>query len=239
MIAPLVPFALRGALWYQGESNVIDQPDGPIYTDKMEALIHGWRKVWGQGDFPFYYVQLAPYCYHTRRPTSRAPSPETLAEMWEYQTKALRVPHTGMAVITDLVDDLGDIHPVRKQEVGQRLARLALAGAYTRKDVVATGPMFRAARFRDGQAIVSFDGVDGGLVSQDGQSLTWFTIAGTNGVFHPAAAEISGDTVIVSNRDVPRPVAVRFAWHETAQPNLFNRAGLPAAPFRSDSPTKP
>jgi sialate O-acetylesterase len=236
MIAPLVPFALRGALWYQGESNVIDKPDGPVYTDKMEALIRGWREVWGQGKFPFYYVQLAPYCYFSRRPQSRAPGPETLAEMWEYQTRALRVPHTGMAVITDLVDDLSDIHPVRKKEVGHRLALLALAHDYGRKDRVCSGPMFKSVKFKEGQAVISFENLGGGLVCQDAPALTWFTVAGADGKFVPADARIAGATVVVSAKDVPTPKAVRFAWHETAQPNLFNQAGLPAAPFRTDSP---
>ena len=236
MIAPLVPFALRGAIWYQGESNTIDIPDGPVYADKMKALIAGWRKTWGQGDFPFYYVQLAPYCYFSDRDTPRAPDAEALPEIWEAQTAALAVRHTGMVVTTDLVDDLKDIHPVNKLDVGRRLARLALARSYGRKDIVASGPMFRDAIFSAGRAVVSFDHADGGLVSRDGQPLDWFTICGRDGRFVPATAVIEGVGVVVSSPAVPEPKAVRFGWHEKATPNLFNGAGLPAAPFRSDRP---
>jgi len=234
MIAPLVPFALRGALWYQGESNLMDVPDGPIYADKMRALIEGWRKAWGMGNFPFYYVQLAPYTYYSDRATPRVDRPERLPEMWETQAAALKLPKTGMIVITDLVQDVQDIHPVNKQDVGARLARLALAKDYGRKDVVWSGPMYRKAKFEKGRAIISFDHVDGGLVSKDGQPLDWFTIAGSDGVFVPAKAVIEGGTVLVSSPDVPEPKAVRFAWHEKAMPNLFNAAGLPAGPFRTD-----
>ena len=238
MIAPLAPFAIRGALWYQGESNIIDIPDGPVYADKMRALIEGWRKVWGQGTFPFYYVQLAPFIYHSDREKPRADSPERLAEMWETQAAALKVPKTGMIVTTDLVDDVKDIHPANKQDVGKRLARLALAKDYGRKDVAWSGPVFRKARFKDGRAIVTFDHTDGGLISKDGQPLNWFEIAGANGKFVPATAVIEGDTVIVSSAEVAEPKAVRFGWHEKAMPNLFNGAGLPARPFRTDRPEK-
>ncbi len=233
MIAPLAPFALRGALWYQGESNIIDTPDGPIYADKMRALIEGWRKVWGQGNFPFYYVQLAPFTYFSDREKPRADTPERLAEMWEAQAGALRIPKTGMIVTTDLVDNVKDIHPVNKQDIGKRLARLALAKDYGRKDVVWSGPVYRKAKFEPGRAVLSFDHADGGLVSKDGQPLTWFTIAGSDGQFVAANAVIEGRTVVVSSPEVPEPKAVRFAWHEKAMPNLFNTAGLPARPFRT------
>jgi sialate O-acetylesterase len=234
MIAPLVPFAFRGALWYQGESNLMDSPDGPIYAEKMRALIQGWRRTWGMGNFSFYYVQLAPYTYFSDRTTPRVDSPGRLPEMWEAQTAALKLPKTGMIVTTDLVKDVQDIHPVNKQDVGARLARLALAKDYGRKDVVWSGPMFRKAKFERGRAVLYFDHVDGGLVSKDGKPLDWFTIAGSDGKFVPAIAAIEGATVIVSSPDVPKPAAVRFAWHEKAMPNLFNAAGLPAVPFRTD-----
>jgi sialate O-acetylesterase len=233
MIAPLSPFGIRGALWYQGESNLIDVPDGPIYAEKMRALIEGWRAAWGQGDFPFYYVQLAPFTYYSDRDKPRADSPERLPEMWETQAAALKIPKTGMIVTTDLVDDVRDIHPVNKLDVGLRLARLALAKDYGRKDVAWSGPVFRKVRFEAGRAIVSFDHCEGGLVSKDAQPLTWFTMAGADGKFVAAKAVIEGETVVVSSTAVPQPVAVRFAWHEKAMPNLFNRAGLPARPFRA------
>ncbi|MFO1487560.1 MAG: sialate O-acetylesterase [Verrucomicrobiota bacterium] len=236
MIAPLVPFAIRGALWYQGESNCMGpQPDGPIYTAKMEALVQGWRKVWAQRKLPFYYVQIAPFRYYDSK-TRRAPSVETLPEFWEAQTRALRIPDTGMAVITDLVDRLNDIHPVQKKEVGQRLALLALAKTYGRRGVVCEGPMYKSVKFGDGKAVVSFDHADGGLMSKDGQPLTWFTIAGADGNFVPAEAKIEGGKIVVSAATVTEPKAVRFGWAETAQPNLFNKAGLPANPFRTDAP---
>lgn len=236
MIAPLVPFAFRGALWYQGESNLTDILDGPIYADKMRALIEGWRKVWGMGSYPFYYVQLAPFTYYSDKPKPRVDGPDRLAEMWEAQTEALKISRTGMIVTTDLVDNVQDIHPANKQDVGLRLALLALAKDYGRKDVVWSGPTFRKAKFEKGRAVISFDHVDGGLVSKDGQPLTWFTIAGEEKQFVPGDAVVKGDTVVVSSPDIAEPKAVRFAWHEKAMPNLFNGAGLPARPFRTDRP---
>jgi sialate O-acetylesterase len=233
MLAPLAPFAIRGALWYQGESNCSDSHDRVTYADKMEALIKGWRKVWGEGDFPFYYVQLAPYKYFDV-PKPRVPNAEALPVIWEAQTDALRIPNTGMAVITDLVDDLKDIHPTQKLEVGQRLALIALARDYGKKDIVYSGPMLKSMKVRDGKAVVSFTHAQDGLVNKDGQPLTWFTIAGVDGKFVPGEAQIVGDTVVVSSSSVPQPKAVRFAWNEAAQPNLFNKAGLPASPFRTD-----
>ena len=236
MIAPLVHFAMRGVLWYQGESNCMgQQPDGAIYTDKMEALIGGWRQLWGEGDFPFYYVQIAPFKYFSGN-KQYASSPEALPELWEAQTRALRIKNTGMIVTTDLVDDLKDIHPRDKQDVGKRLARVALNQTYGRKDVVCTGPRFKKMKVKGSQAILSFDDTDGGLVSKDGQPLTWFTLAGADGKFVPAEAVITNGMVVVSSPVVSRPVAVRFAWNEIAQPNLFNGAGLPAVPFRTDGP---
>jgi sialate O-acetylesterase len=236
MIAPLAGFALRGALWYQGESNCMDAHDGLLYADKMKALIKGWRKVWGQGKFPFYYVQLAPFNYFTERDKPRVPNAESLPEIWEAQTVALGTPNTGMAVITDLVGDLKDIHPTRKKEVGQRLALMALARDYGRKNIVCSGPMFQRMKVRDGKAVLAFSHTDGGLVSRDGGPLTWFTVAGAGGKFVPADAVIAGDKVVVSSAAVPEPKAVRLGWNELAQPNLFNGAGLPAGPFRTDGP---
>jgi sialate O-acetylesterase len=233
MVAPLVPFAIRGALWYQGESNCMDQRDGFSYTDKMEALINGWRKLWGRGNFPFYYVQLAPFHYFNA-PKPRVPTADALPEIWEDQSAALRIPNTGMAVITDLVDDLKDIHPTRKLEVGQRLALIALARDYGKKGTVYSGPIFKSMKLKEGNAVLSFNNAEGGLVAKDGQPLSWFTIAGPDGKFVPAEAQIVGETVVVSSPSVAEPKAVRFAWSESAQPNLFNKAGLPACPFRTD-----
>jgi len=234
MIAPLVHFTMRGALWYQGESNCMGkEPDGPVYTDKMAALVSGWRRLWGEGDFPFYYVQIAPFKYYSGN-AKRVPYADALPEFWEAQTRALRIKNTGMIVTTDLVDDLKDIHPRDKQDVGKRLAFLALNKTYGQKDVVCTGPVFKKMKIKDNQAILSFDDADGGLVSKDGQPLTWFTIAGADKKFVPARVVIANNTVVVSSPDVAQPVAVRFAWSEIAQPNFANQAGLPAVPFRTD-----
>ena len=236
MIAPLKPFAIRGALWYQGESNCMDSNDGASYADKFEALIKGWRKIWGQGDFAFYYVQLAPYSYFSNRDKPRVNSPEELPKIWESQSRALRLPNTGMAVITDIVDNTKDIHPTNKQDVGKRLALLALNKTYGKKDVVCTGPVFKAMKVKDGKAVLTFDGIEGGLHVKDSQELNSFTIAGADEKFVPAEAQIEGETVVVSSAEVPEPKAVRFGWHELAQPNFFNEAGLPASPFRTDDP---
>jgi sialate O-acetylesterase len=234
MIAPLARFALRGVLWYQGESNCMGkEPDGAIYTDKMEALISGWRKVWGEGDFPFYYVQIAPFKYYSGK-TPRVPDADALPEFWEAQTRAQRIKNTGMIVTTDLVDDLKDIHPRNKLDVGKRLAFLALNKTYGQKNVECSGPVFRKMKIKDSRAILTFDDGDGGLASKDNQQLTWFTIAGADKKFVPAQAVITNGTVAVSSPDVAQPVAVRFAWSEIAQPNFCNQAGLPAVPFRTD-----
>jgi sialate O-acetylesterase len=232
MIAPLTKFNIRGALWYQGESNLMDVNDTLNYADKMKALVLGWRKAWGR-DFPFFYVQIAPYCYFADRPT-RVRSADSLPLIWEAQTLSLQIPNTGMIVTTDLVDDLHDIHPRNKQDVGKRLARLALAKIYGRTNVVWSGPMYRSMDVTGSKAVLHFDHTDGGLMSKDGKPLAWFTVAGADGVFHPADAVIKGDTVVVTSPDVTAPKAVRFAWSETAQPNFFNYAGLPAVPFRTD-----
>jgi sialate O-acetylesterase len=234
MVAPLVPFAIRGALWYQGESNLMDVNDGAIYTDKVRAMITSWRKAWGEGDFPFYYVQIAPYAYHGDRP-ERTKSSQGLPEIWEAQTMALAITNTGMIVTTDLVDDLHDIHPRNKLDVGKRLALVALARTYGRTNLVCTGPMYQGMEIRGSKIVVTFDS---SLASKDGKPLTWFTIAGADTNFVPAEAIIEGNSVVVTSTNVTEPKAVRFAWDETAQPNLANKQGLPAVPFRTDRPSQ-
>jgi len=234
MVAPLAHFAIRGVLWYQGESNCMGpQPDGAIYTDKMEALIRSWRQIWDEGDFPFYYVQVAPFKYFSSK-RKYAVSADALPELWEAQTRALRIKNTGMIVTTDLADNVGDIHPRNKQDVGKRLALVALNKTYGRNDLICVGPMFKKMKIQGDKAVLTFDDVDGGLISKDGQPLTWFTIAGADGKFIPAEAVITKGTVVISSPAVANPVAVRFAWSEVAQPNLFNQSGLPAVPFRTD-----
>jgi sialate O-acetylesterase len=241
MIAPITGFALRGALWYQGESNLIGtnaNNDYLEYADKMTALVGGWRQIWGEGDFPFYFVQIAPFNYYGGK-IHWVNSPEMLPEFWASQSQVARqIKRTGMVVTTDLVDNLNDIHPRNKKDVGHRLALLALDKTYDR-EVDSESPVFDEMTIRGDKVIVEFDEADGGLKSRDGQPLTWFEIAGADGKFVKAAARIIGkDEVEVSSPEVKSPKAVRFAWDETAQPNLCNGAGLPAEPFRTDEPGK-
>ncbi len=223
-VAPLIPYAMRGVLWYQGESN---RGDGLAYRDKMEALIRGWRTLWNQGEFPFYYVQLAPFEYDDDR------GPLALPQIWEAQAAALAIPNTGMAVTVD-IGNLADIHPRNKLDVARRLLRWALARTYGRADVVCCGPMFKRMRVDGGTVRVEFEHARG-LASRDGEPLTWFTIAGEDRRFFPAEARIDGVAVVLRAAEVPAPVAVRFAWDQVAAPNLVNGEGLPAAPFRTDN----
>lgn len=222
MIHPLVPFAIRGAIWYQGESN---HGEGMLYYHKMRALVGGWREVWNQGEFPFLYVQIAPYQYGNE-------SPGILPTFWEVQNKSLEIPNTGQVVIHD-IGNLQDIHPKNKQEVGRRLALIALAKTYGRSEIVYSGPMFKSLAVEGNKLRITFDHVGSGLVSRDGKPLTWFEIIGKGTDFVPATAEIDGDSVVLSSPEVEQPAAMRFAWHKLAEPNLANKEGLPAAPFRA------
>jgi sialate O-acetylesterase len=181
-------------------------------------------------------VQLAPYHYYYERDKPRVPNPDALPEMWEAQTAAQRIGNTGMAITMDLVDDLKDIHPTRKLEVGQRLARLALSKTYGRKMIACYGPMFRRLTIKGNQAIVSFSHAEGGLATIEGSPPAWFTIAGADNKFFPADAVIQDESVVLTSSQVPSPKHVRFAWNEGAQPNLLNLQGLPAGPFRTDQP---
>ena len=226
MIHPFVPFAIRGALWYQGESNM---GEGMMYHEKMKALINGWREIWGQGDFPFYFVQLAPHNYSgDRHDATRLP------RFWEAQAATMALPNTGMVVITD-VGNIRDIHPRNKQDVGLRLALWALAKDYGKTDLVYSGPLYKSMKVEGNTIRLSFDHVGGGLMARDETPLTWFQIAGEDKQFVEAVAEVDENTVVVSSDSVESPVAVRFGWHEIAEPNLVNKEGLPASPFRTDS----
>ncbi len=232
MIHALTPFAIRGAIWYQGENN---RNDGLFYEKKMEALIAGWRAVWQLGDFPFYYVQLAPYNYSYNRETPAGDVPDflRLPLIWEAQRNALRVPNTGMAVTTDITD-LYDIHPANKRDVGYRLSLWARANVYGEKTLECSGPLYRSMTVEGSIVRLAFDHAGGGLVTNDGQGLKWFEIAGQDRVFYKAEAEIAGDTVVVWSPRVASPKAVRLGWHQLAVPNLANKEGLPASPFRTD-----
>lgn len=234
MIQPIAPFALKGFLWYQGESAVyLAETIG--YTYKMEALINQWRKLWKDKTLPFYYVQVAPFYYSHEK--GQVPFTElTEPELREAQTMALKIPHTGMIVTTDLNDDVKNLHPPFKWEVGRRLELQALANAYGRKDIVYSGPMYQSMQVSGNKIILHFNFVGKGLESHDGKPLNYFTIAGNDKNFVDATAQIKGNTVVVSAPSIKKPVAVRFAWTEAAQPNFFNKNGLPAVPFRTDNP---
>ncbi|HEV3415642.1 MAG TPA: sialate O-acetylesterase [Pirellulales bacterium] len=222
MIAPLIPFAIRGAVWYQGEANV---GRGAQYQVLLPTLIRNWRTDWAQGDFPFGIVQIAPFFYGGDGAAE--------AEIWEAQLKTIQtVANTGIALTMD-IGDLNEIHPKNKQDVGHRLALWALAKTYDRP-IVYSGPIYKSMTIEGEKIRIAFDHVGGGLVSRDGKPLTEFTIAGADKNFLPAVAEIDGSTVVVVNDAVTNPVAVRFAFSGVAQPNLANKEGLPAAPFRTD-----
>ncbi len=229
MIHPIVPYAIRGAVWYQGESN---NGEGMLYLDRTKALVGGWRAVWKQGDFPFYHVQIAPFNYSRKGPEVDR-NTTALAELWEAQAEsAKQIPHTGMAVIND-VGELNDIHPKNKQEVGHRLALIALAKDYGRKDLVCSGPVFTGHTVEKNRIRLKFDSLGGGLVSRDGKPLNWFEVAGADGNFIAAEAVIDGKDVVVSAPGVTEPKAARFAFSQLAEPNLMNKEGLPAGAFRT------
>jgi len=218
-----VPLSMRGAIWYQGESNVSRAQQ---YAKLFPAMITDWRKHWGQGEFPFLFVQLAPYRYGRN-------DPKECAELWEAQLKTLSLPQTGMAVTTD-IGNVKDIHPKNKQEVGRRLALWALALAHD-KQLVHSGPLYEGMKVEGSKIRVAFKHVGGGLQAKGDDGLTHFEIAGADEKFVAAKATIDGETVVVESDDVAKPVAVRFAWKDTAEPNLFNAEGLPASPFRTDN----
>jgi len=216
LIAPIVPYAIRGVIWYQGESITDPKPLFPIFT---ATLISDWRKLWGS-DLPFYFCQLAAL-----------QNPSNSPQVREWQAEALKIPGTAMAVTID-IGDPKNVHPKNKQAVGDRLSRIALAKNYDRK-IEFSGPQFESATI-DGSTIrVKFTHADG-LTAKDGPLKT-FEIAGIDGNYLPAEATISGDAVIVKNSAVTSPVTVRYAWANYPDGcNLINGAGLPAAPFRSD-----
>ena len=223
MIVPLEPFAFRGVIWYQGESNAARAKQ---YFHLMNTLIKNWRDDWKQGDFPFLTVQLAPW---------DVPKVEgQWAELREAQLfTSLKTPNTAMAVITD-AGDPQDIHPKHKAIVGERLALAAEALAYGKK-VEYRGPLFDSVKFEGDKAVLTFKYVGGGLQAKGGP-LTGFTIAGKDGKFAKAEATIVENTVVVRSPEVPQPAAVRYGWANYPVCNLYNEEGLPATPFRTDVP---
>lgn len=224
MIAPVAPLALAGALWYQGEANASRAHQ---YRTLLPEMIGDWRRAFGQGDFPFYIVGLPAFQQRKEQPGT-----DDWAELREAQSLAAKsVANTGLAVTID-TGDPDDIHPRDKRPVGERLALLALAGHYGR-DVVAHGPAYRDHRREGGAIRIRFDHTHGGLVARGGP-LGGFAIAGSDRRWVWAEARIEGDSVMVSSPEVPEPVAVRYAWQANPRATLFNGAGLPAAPFRTD-----
>jgi sialate O-acetylesterase len=221
MIHPLIPYAVRGVIWYQGESNA---PRHGEYGTLFKDMIAQWRRDFGQGELPFYFAQLPNF-------TARG---DTTGQQWafqrEAQMKAIELPNTGAAVTVDLGDP-GNIHPLNKQDVGRRLALTALRGTYG-KDIESSGPVFKKME-RQGKALrVEFEHGDGLRVTVG--ETTGFELAGADKVFHPATDRVDGATVVLESDAVAEPVAVRYAWHNTPAVTLYNGAGLPAAPFRSD-----
>jgi sialate O-acetylesterase len=221
MIAPLVPYGIRGAIWYQGESNASER-EAYKYRRLFGAMIQDWRNRWGQGDFPFLFVQLANYKSNAYWPVLR-----------ESQTETLRLANTAMAVIID-IGESRDIHPKNKQDVGLRLALAARALTY-KQPLEYSGPMFHMATPENGAMRVYLTHSDG-MQARGGGSITGFEIAGSDGSYVPADVKVDGNTLLVTSAQVASPAAVRYAWADDPVCNLVNQVGLPASPFRSDQP---
>lgn len=231
MLAPLIPYAIKGAIWYQGEANA---GAGLEYRVLFSRMISDWREKWGQGDFPFLFVQLAAY----------KPGGPNWNILRESQTKTLALPHTGMASALD-IGDPNNIHPIDKHDVGHRLAVIAQTVAYGRKGVI-SGPLYDKFEVKGDKVQISFTQTDSGLMIGSAPwtapgvtplpntTLVGFLIAGDNKKWVPADAKIEGNTVIVSSADVSKPVAVRYAWEAAPSANLYNKEGMPASPFRTD-----
>ena len=225
-LAPLIPYGIRGAIWYQGESNA---HEGALYRELMPAMIRDWRRAWGQGDFPFLQVQLANFMSAGEKPVR-----SEWAELRDAQAAALAEPASGMAVTID-VGDAEDIHPTDKRTVGERLARWALAETYGH-DVVPSGPLFGGMSIEAGGRVRCRFRHAGGLRTRDGKAPSQVAIAGFDRNFVWAETRIEGETLVAWSPSVAQPVAVRYAWaNNPAGCNLVNGADLPASPFRSDS----
>lgn len=228
MVSPLVPYAIRGALWYQGESN---GPTADIYKDLMETLVADWRKRWGQGNYPFLYVQLANHQVLITEPVKDDP----MVTVRHAQLQNLSIPNTAMVVAIDNADpnNPGNIHPKNKQEIGRRLSLAGLALAYGQK-ITYSGPVYDKMQTAGNTVRLQFKHTDGGLEARGG-ILKGFAIAGEDKKFVWADAKIEGNTIVVSSPDIARAVAVRYAWGKNPIISLYNKAGLPASPFRTDN----
>lgn len=233
LIQPLAPYAIKGFLWYQGETNcMLNQRD--VYTQYEKLLISSWRALWNNDSLPFYYVQIAPFKYSTSKGGKIPLNDRSIAFFHQAQDKVLAITkNTARIITTDLADNLNDIHPTYKWEVGKRLAWLALDHTY-HVNQVSEGPRIDSVRFNGHKARVDFAPSTSALVVHDGKKVTGFELAAADGKFYPATGVIKGKKYIqVSAPEVPDPVALRFAWKEDLQPNLFNKAGLPAAPYQT------
>ena len=228
-IAPLIPYRVRGVIWYQGERNARNEASAKLYRHQLPLLIGDWRQRWGQGSFPFLWVQLPNF----KERTTEAGKASAWAVMRESMLLCLDVANTGMATTID-VGIAKNIHPENKQAVGDRLARWALAKVYD-KDVVPSGPLPRGFEIDGRRIVVSFRHAHGGLKTRDDAPLKGFAIADTGHRWHWSQATIEGDTVVVWSPEIAAPSAVRYAWADNPDCNLVNGAGLPASPFRMGS----
>ncbi|MCX6239359.1 MAG: sialate O-acetylesterase [Bacteroidia bacterium] len=222
MINPITNFEISGAIWYQGESN---SGTYSTYKQLISTMLGSWRKAW-QKDFPFYFVQIAPYSGYGNN--------NVCALLREAQNSCLSIPKTGMVVISDLVDNLSNIHPVNKIDVASRLANLALSGTYGKTGLTYKYPTYKEMKSEKGKITIQFDNVDNGLISKD-KIISECYIAGEDHQFLPAMAKIEGNSLIVWNKTIKGPIAVRFGFSNTAIPNLFSKEGLPVNLFRTDS----
>jgi sialate O-acetylesterase len=227
MIAPMLNYSIKGVIWYQGESNA----GRPVeYRTLFPAVITTWRQQWKQGDFPFLFVQLANYMQ-----TKDQPGESSWAMTREAQLKTLSLPNTGMAVITD-IGEWNDIHPLNKEDVGKRLALWAQKQAYGDKKVVYSGPLYQSMSVQGNKITLQFTSTGSGLMTKGGGELKYFAIAGADKKFVWAKAAIEGSRVVVWSDQIPQPVAVRYAWADNPEgANLYNKEGLPASSFRTDS----
>jgi len=222
MISPVTNFTIAGVIWYQGESNT---STAATYKKLFTTMIGSWRQAWKK-EFPFYYVQIAPFVYGDKNIS---------ALLREQQTAALSYPKTGMVVITDLVDNVKDIHPQNKKDVADRLANWALAETYRQNITVYKSPMFKNLEINKDKATLLFDNASNGFVIKGSDKATEFYIAGDDKNFLPAEVKLEKERIVVYNRQIKNPVAVRFGFSNTAMPNLFSKEGLPVGPFRTDN----
>jgi sialate O-acetylesterase len=220
MIYPITNYSIAGAIWYQGEANV---GTASTYTQLFTTMINSWRKAWHK-DFPFYFAQIAPWAGYGDNSSS--------AFLREAQTKTLALANTGMILTSDLVDNINDIHPKMKKEVGERLADLALAETYRQQSSAYKIPMYRSMQIEKNKIRINFTNAENGLISKG--PLSEFYIAGDDKIFRTALAKIEKNSVVVWSKDVAKPIAVRFGFRNGATLNLYNKEGVPVNLFRTD-----